>query len=252
MASLTLNVLKLADNTTIWIKPADNKHFVNVLPMSVFKEGDLINYTLPDRACVDGAYVGEIVAIEGNTLQVHYLYRTELYEKKLWRFNETETHVVSPEYIIRHVGTTDATLTKEMVRKMWDAMGYVVGLHDYCLKQDENHVVLDMTPGDSDGEEEEEEIADEMKDFIVPDSQGEAFCHPDMSQLTKEQQQWVDETHRAVKDWENWQPEDEEQRKIKNFVDNMTAKYSVKEDERQFLAGNSSLELSNPPVLGDK
>ena len=70
--------------------------------------------------------------------------------------------------------------------------------------------------------------------------------------MTKEQQQWVDETHRAVKDWENWQPEDEEQRKIKSFVDNMTAKYSVKEDERQFLAGNSSLELSNPPVLGDK
>lgn len=248
MASLTLNVLKLQNNTTVWIKPVDNQHFINVLPLSSFKEGDLINYVLEDRSNGDGAYVGEIVNISNGVLDVHYLYRTKLYENKLWRFNETETHQVVPQHIIRHVGREPSTLTKEMVRNMWDSMGYVVGLHDFCLKQDENNVVLDMTPGDSDNEEEDDTIAEEMKDFIVPDEQGEPFCHPDMTKLSKEQQKWVNETHKAVRDWENWHPEDEEQKKIKDFVDNMTAKYSVKEDERQFLAGNASLDLSAPPA----
>ena len=49
----------------------------------------------------------------------------------------------------------------------------------------------------------------------------------------------------AVRDWENWVPKDQSEQAVKDFVDNMTAKYSIKEDERQFTSGAGS-EFSKP------
>jgi len=247
--------IKIDDNLTIWIKPSDSSKVISKsLGLSAFKPGDLINYTLEDRANEDGMYTGEVVSTLNNLLQVHYIHRMPQYNRKLWRFEEGETHYVNPKDVIRHVSHDAAKLNKTIVKKMWDTMGYVVGLHDFCLKQDEKDVTLDIAPGDSDDDDDEIPLGyihPEMKDFIVPDNEGEAFTHPDMTKLTEDQKKWVNETHRAVRDWNNWHPEDEQQKAIKSFVDNMTTKYGTMEDERQFMTG-TSVSMTLPPISSEK
>lgn len=219
-----------------WIKAENTPN----LTIDDFKEGDLVKYWSTGNYVL---HVGEIVRIVNNQLFVHFL-ETQI-EQKLWRFNEDTVHIISPINVCKHVGCLKETLTKEIVRNMWDLMGYVVGVHDFCLKEHEDIVPLDIAPGDSDSES-DDDIDDEMKDFIVPDSEGEAFCHPKMKDLTEEQQKWVSETHKAVSDWNQWQPKDDQQKAIKSFVDNMSLKYSSQEDQRRFQAGQASLDYNTP------
>ena len=171
---------------------------------------------------------------------------------KIWKFNElTCNRIVQPEEVLRHVSHDPAlTLTKKHVREGWTKMGFAVGCEKYCLLEHLNEVHLDVAPGDSDDEEEEDDVAEngihpEMADFIVPDDEGEAWCAPDPKNLTDDQRKWVNQTHAAVREWENCVPKDQSEQAVKDFVDNMTAKYSVKEDERQFISGAGS-EFSKP------
>ena len=208
-----------------------------------FKTGDLVNYWLMDGTL----YVGEVVAIENGTLITHFLQRRTEYGGKLWRFcTDDPEHEVSPNRVIRHVHH-DTPLTKGTVRLGWEYMGYIVGVEDYCLKKDENDVPLDVAECDSESDDEgaNEYVYD---DFVVPDAEGEEFCHPKPTDLTSEQQSWVNETHAAVRDWNTWVPKDEREQSVKNFVDNMSSKFGHQEDERQFATGKS-MDLHRPNNL---
>lgn len=222
-----------------------------------FRAGDVVVYTekaskfysRPERMCV-----GEVVE-EFNGLQigVHRLQR-QMVNSKLWHYPEnTEVDYIMPESVSRHVSHDPAlgALTKERVREAYRMCGFAVGCELYCLIQHENEVSLDVAPGDSDDEEEEDGIADEMKDFIVPDEEGEAFCHPNPDNLTEDQRKWVNQTHAAVRDWENWQPKDHSEQAVKDFVDAMSAKYGIKEDERQFTSstGGALSSIHKPPSI---
>lgn len=219
-----------------------------------FAPGDLIAFR--DQINYGNISIGEVVDIGANgkggiQIMCHKLER-EMLGSKIWQFNElTCNTIVQPEHVERHVSHDPAlVLTKERVREGWRNIGFVVGCEKYCLIQHENEVTLDIAPGDSDDEEEEVEgIHPEMADFIVPDEEGEAFCKPDPKNLTEEQRKWVNETHAAVRDWENWEPADDSQAAIKGFVDNMAAKYGHMEDERQFTSSTPSSSLHKPPAI---
>ena len=221
-----------------------------------FSPGDKIAYRDPMN--YNNTSIAEVVDISANEsgeiqLMVHKLER-EMLGSKIWRFNElTCNAIVQCPQVIRHVShDPNIKLTKELVRQGWRQIGFAVGCEKYCLIQHENEVHLDMAPGDSDDEEEEEVdengIHPEMQDFIVPDEEGEAFCPPDPKNLTEEQRKWVNYTHAAVRDWDNWVPADDSQKAIKSFVDNMATKYGHKEDERQFTTGASS-SLHKPSAI---
>ena len=219
-----------------------------------FRPGDVVVYS--DIEHDSGVpRVGEVVDVDefnGSQIGVHRLQR-QMINSKLWHYPENaEIHYITPDCVTRHVSHNPAlgALTKERVREGYRLAGFAVGCELYCLIQHENEVTLDIAPGDSDDEEEDdEEIADEMKDFIVPDDEGEAFCHPKPENLTEEQREWVNTTHAAVREWDAWVPKDQSERAIKEFVDNMTAKYGTHEDNRQFSAGGSSTDMFKPPSI---
>lgn len=224
----------------------------NIKKIYDYNPGDLVAFT--DLEKYGAISVGEVVNIGqdeiGIYLQVHRLER-EMLGSKIWHFNEENTQcIVRPLLVKRHVSHDPSlgALTKERVRKAWRMIGFVVGCEKYCLIQHENEVELDIAPGDSD-DEDEDEIDEEMKDFIVPDDEGEAFCHPKAEHLTEEEKAWVNQTHSAVRDWDKWVPKDQSEKAIKAFVDNMTAKYGVQEDNRQFTSGTDSVDIFKPPSL---
>jgi hypothetical protein len=219
-----------------------------------FAPGDKIAYRDPIN--YNNTSIAEVVDIGANgrggiQLMVHKLER-EMIGSKIWRFNSlTCNAIVHYDHVIRHISHDPGIeLTKELVRAGWRQIGFAVGCEKYCLVQHENEVTLDLAPGDSDDEEEDVDgIHPEMADFIVPDDEGEAFSKPDPKHLTLEQRKWVNETHAAVRDWENWTPADDSQAAIKGFVDNMAAKYGHMEDERQFTSCGESSSLHKPPSI---
>ena len=243
MASLTTTTRPAIH---VWYKDSNNPRSYNFAP------GDLIHWK-DSRTYGDNA-IGEVTNIGSNghggiQLMVDKLER-EMPGSKIWKFNElTCNRIVQPSEVLRHVSHDPALgpLTKKRVRNGWDKMGFAVGCEKYCLKVHEDSVHLDVAPGDSDDEEEEDVdgIHPEMADFIVPDDEGEAWCPPDPKNLTAEQRTWVNQTHAAVREWDNWVPKDQSEQAVKDFVDSMTAKYSVKEDDRQFTSG-AGVEFSKP------
>ena len=242
MASLTTTTRPAIH---VWLKESNNPRSYNIAP------GDLIHWKDP-RTYGNNA-IGEVVDIGANgnggiQIMCHKLER-EMQGSKIWKFNElTCNRIVQPEEVLRHVSHDPALgpLTKKRVRDGWGKMGFAVGCEKYCLQVHVDSVHLDIAPGDSDDEEEEVDgIHPEMTDFIVPDDEGEAWCAPDPKNLSDEQRKWVNQTHAAVREWDNWVPNDQSEQAVKDFVDNMTAKYSVKEDERQFTSG-AAVEFSKP------
>ncbi len=230
-----------------WLKTADSGDRTLVS----FHNGDLINYWLPLSSMQ--VYTGEVVDIVDGKLVVHYLERRPEHNNKLWKFpdfKERSPHEVNPICVIKHVHHVPIELTATAVREAWGIMGYVVGVHEYCYKSDEDDVPLDY-PEDEDRSEDEEVpdengIYPEMRDFVVPDHEGEAWCAPDPALLTEEQKIWVNKTHSAVRDWNGWVPTDPSQIKTKRFVDGMACEYGHKEDDRQFAEGSSSSHMSFP------
>jgi hypothetical protein len=92
-----------------------------------------------------------------------------------------------------------------------------------------------------DFDEEEEESDGSLDDFIVPDEEGEAFTPADPSVP------FVQETHELVHKYNNWEPKTQHEEKLKGFVDKLSHKYKLKDDERQFVEGKS-LDYDHPPL----
>lgn len=211
--------------------------------------GDLVKYRHKYLFGQIESYIGEIVDIDNNNVSIHVLEQQAEYNGKLWMFNNTE-HDVAVSALTTLV-KPERPLTRKTMKAAWNMMGYVVGVERFCLVEDEEHVTLDVHPQDSDSEEEENDstyIHPEMRDFIVPDNEGEAFTFADASTLSGDAKKFVEDTHKAVNQWNNWTPTKPQEQKIKTFVDNMASKANHAEGDRQFVDGKSSLDTSTPPL----
>ena len=135
--------------------------------------------------------------------------------------------------VLEHIVVTD-------VKKDFRTLGFRALDGTYFVKLDDppaSHVLVPIGVQDSDSEDED---TGEMKDFIIPDHEGEAFTFADPSIP------WVKETHEAVRAFEQWTPTPEGQ-KIKDFIERMDRRTCVQEDNRQFEAGKC-LNYVKPPL----
>lgn len=147
------------------------------------KPGDLIKINGED-----GVWFGEYVGTdEEGKLEVFYICRPR--GKWIWEY-EKEWQTISKWTILEHI-PLDKTNPVESYKKL----GFHPLTEETFLKLDE----IDCIPRDVliptgyfDQEEEEEDSDDSLKDFIVPDEEGEAFTHAPLDS------EFVQETHEIV------------------------------------------------------
>lgn len=196
------------------------------------KPGDLIKINGED-----GVWFGEYVGTdEEGKLEVFYICRPR--GKWIWEY-EKEWQTISKWTILEHI-PLDKTNPVESYKKL----GFHPLTEETFLKLDE----IDCIPRDVliptgyfDQEEEEEDSDDSLKDFIVPDEEGEAFTHAPLDS------EFVQETHEIVNQYNDWDPKNPTEKKMKSFVDNLAHKYKQQDDNRQFAQGKT-VDYDHPPM----
>lgn len=194
------------------------------------KEGDLLKIRGDNG---DVRYCEMVGINEDKQLEVFFINRTSE-NRWVWKYDE-DWDVVSRNQVIEHI-----VLDKTNAIQCYNQLGF--------RPLDEEHFVL-LTDDIPDNvlmpigcfEAEEQDISEDMSDFIVPDEEGEAFTMADPSIP------FVQETHELVNKYNDWDPDDAHGKKLKTFVDTLAHKYKSMDDNRQFASGKS-LDYDNPPT----
>jgi len=111
------------------------------------------------------------------------------------------------------------------------------------------------------------DIDREEETGVVPlgeeDSDEESYCSEDESSLdgfiVKEDEEpftpaspthndWVEETHQAVHDFNHWTPASTKEKEVKNFIHRLEMKYSHQDDNTHFLKGQAPPAYTQPPL----
>jgi hypothetical protein len=223
----------------------------------LYKTGDLIACFLNRNA-----KFGEIVGVDlvTNQVEVSCLKRTTLQNNTIWQFEENDEWIaVNKETIVKHipvpVGADGVT-----VATAWREMGFVAsgdGM-SFCLTTDEHTTTLPILECDGSSDEDDEDqvsmnpsmhgYADDG--FVVPDDDGEPFCFADIDDpdLNEEARQFIEETHKAVHDFDKWEPTDDKQAEgIKAYISNADRKACIQTDNARLARGKSSIAFTKPP-----
>ena len=176
-------------------------------------------------------WYGEVVGIKPETLEVYFI---EKGESTVWSYSE-EWHEVPKESVTQHVKTSSHANIKGALK----AIGFRPLSDSTFARLDEQGVVPVGDPAFDNIEEDDcVGIHPEMQGFIVPDSEGEAFT------FAKADNQFVRETHQAVRDFNKWVPKEDAVR-IKQFIEGMDTKACALENSRTRLG--EGLSYNNPP-----
>jgi len=81
-----------------------------------------------------------------------------------------------------------------------------------------------------------------LAEFIVPDNEGESWTP------ANPKDKFVQETHEAVHEYNDWVPKNERERGIKSFIDRLERKYITKLDDRKFMEGVACPNVCHPPL----
>jgi hypothetical protein len=199
--------------------------------MTNYNPGDLVKINGDD-----GEWYAEVVGItEEYDLEIFYLNRGKgRTEKWVWKYDE-EWQTVSPESVSEHI-----PLEKGKALECFKKLGFRPLTENTFVKLSDtipDDVILPIG-----FEADEDDVSDDsMDDFIVPDEEGEPFSPADPSIP------FVAETHELVHKYNKWQPKNNGEVKLKVFVDNISHKYKLKDDERQFVKGKS-VDYDHPPL----
>ena len=60
--------------------------------------------------------------------------------------------------------------------------------------------------------------------------------------------EFVRETHRAVREFDNWQPKDKQEEAIKKYIERMDHTATIQTDNQRFAAGKETIRTSKPPL----
>lgn len=194
-----------------------------------YREGDLVKI----RGNTGEWYAEVVGENEDNQLEVFYINRGPV-NKWVWQYDE-EWDVVSKESVSEHI-----PLVENNAVACYKTLGFRPLTENTFVKLNDtipDHVM--MPTGDFN--EEEEESDGSMEDFIVPDEEGEAFTPADPTIP------FVQETHDLVHRFNNWEPKNKSEEKLKGFVDRLGQKYKLQDDERQFANGRS-VDYDHPPL----
>ena len=89
-------------------------------------------------------------------------------------------------------------------------------------------------------DDDEDGLADEMTDFIVPDNECEPFTHAVVDN------DFVRETHAAVRGFNDWVPKDEREAQTRSFMIRQEARAAQVDDEARFARNMAGANYRNP------
>lgn len=189
--------------------------------------GDLVSL----HAENDETWYGEVVAVQGDNLEVYYI---EKGDNNIWTYSD-DVYEIPKGCVKKHVVTSECSNIVCAFR----ALGFRP-LSDctFALIDETGTVPLGDPAFDVD-DDDCVGIHPEMRDFIVPDEDGERFT------FATADNDFVRETHKAVRDFNRWQPTGEAVR-VKNFIEQQEAKACGQENARTRLG--EGLSYTNPPL----
>lgn len=176
----------------------------------------------------DGVLYGEVVGINNTQLEVYFI---EKGNDNVWAYSE-EWHEVPKESVLEHIKTNN------VMQGLRD-LGFRPLTDSTFARLDESGTTLIGDPAFDDFEEDMEEETGENMDFIVPDEEGEPFS------LAPATSEFVRETHRAVRDFNRWNPEGEA-RRVKVFIENLSNRTIDRENNRTRLG--EGISYNQPPI----
>ena len=196
-----------------------------------YKEGDLIQTT--------HKLIGEVVSILENDLEVYFLVPKKA-NGKIWGYKE-DWDTIPKSVVETHIKIED----KKKYPDYYKQLGFKVMTENLFIRLDvdiENDEDLKNYQFPTHCiEDDKEDDYDYTDGFIVKDENAEAFTFAEANN------DFVKETHKAVNEYNKWEPKTKKELNIKNFIDNMELKYSTKDDDKQFELGQS-LDYKNPPM----
>lgn len=190
------------------------------------KVGDYVSMAAENNE----TWYGEVVGIDGGNLEVYYI---EKKDNNVWAYSE-EWYEVPRDCVIQHIETS----THANIIGALNKIGFRPLSDSTFARLDEPGVVPVGDPAFDNIEDDCIGIHPEMRGFIVPDSEGEAFT------FAKTDNEFVKETHQAVRDFNSWVPQDDAVR-IKMFIEHMDTKACAQENNRTRLG--EGLSYNNPP-----
>jgi len=221
----------------------------------MYSAGDLIKFEI-----ADSEFYGEILGIDDSKkIEVSRLKKTVKQDGRIWEFVEDDQwSAIDPKYVTKHIAVKNSATRAEVV-SAWKTIGFIPGGDGitFCRLEDEVQTTLPLYGGD----EEDSDVDDDEKPsvnpkmhgyaddgFVVPDDEGSEFEFADPNDLDDEAAEWVRETHKAVRQYDNWVPEDKQGKAIKKFIDDMDQKASIETDNQRLSAGKEAISTSKPPV----
>jgi hypothetical protein len=192
------------------------------------KAGDLVSVYAEN----DQIWYAEVVATEESTIDVYYIQRGD---NNVWSYSD-DVFEISMCCVENHIVTS----SHANIVSAYRSLGFRPLTDSTFVRLDETGV----TPvGDAAFDDIEEDdcvgIHPEMRDFIVPDEEGEAFT------LAAATNDFVRDTHKAVRDFNNWHPDGEATR-VKDFIETMDTRACHQENARTRLG--EGISYNNPPL----
>ena len=224
----------------------------------IYKTGDLV-------ACIlnRNAKFGEVVGVDlvTNKVEVSCLKRTTLQNHTIWQFEANdEWLVVNKETIVKHVAVPTGS-DGAAVAAAWREIGFVAGGDgmSFCLITDAHTTTLPILECDADSSDDDEEVSTNPDmhgyvddGFVVADNDPScepfSFADPNSPDLDEEARQFIEETHKAVHDFEKWEPSEKQSEGIKAYIDNADRKACIQTDNARLAQGKASIRLTKPPL----
>jgi len=199
----------------------------------VYKEGDFLKVLGEGSA----TWYAEVVGVLDSSLEVYFIEKSdpsvasEAMSRNVWRYSP-EWHTIPKESVMEHVETEGNGVVKALA-----LLGFrPLDEGSFARLDEQGEVPIGM---ELPVEDDFIGIHPEMRDFIVPDEEGEPFS------FAAPTSKFVRETHEAVHGFNNWNPTDSA-KKVKDFVDSMSRRECIKENARTKLG--CALSYERPPL----
>ena len=228
--------------------------------ISQIKDGDILRILGEDDNGNQCDWYAEKVGVnDDGLLEVYYIEPTSE-TSSIWMYPDSEQiHLVSIDSVQEHA----SSYTKGGYKSAWKKFGFryvrdendKTYFIDLSYEEDNSnpnnkkeYVPIGEDDSDSDSEHEDENessvpddvIDSEMEDFIVLDADGEEFT------LASDDSEFTASVHDSVRKFNDWNPTDASEKKIKSYIEALDKKVIESEDERVFNSGNKPVNYLNP------
>lgn len=186
--------------------------------VSLYAEGDQIWYA-------------EVVSVTDDTIDVYYI---EPGDANVWSYSD-DVFEIPKGSVKSHVKTASHANVVSAFREL----GFRPLTDSTFARVDATGVTPVGDPAFDVEEDDFVGIHPEMRDFIVPDEEGEAFS------LARPDNDFVRETHKAVNDFNNWNPVDDAVR-VKEYIEALDSRVCRQENARTRLG--EGISYNHPPL----